>query len=87
MSKAATAFWPVGLILQLFQEAGCDLRVAEPTVTLEDGDCLNVRYLIRADTKSYVPLVDLTDDQFVSEPEVVFWERRLGVQISRPRIH
>jgi hypothetical protein len=87
VSKAATDFWPVGLIIQLFVEAGCELRVAEPTVVLEDGDCLNVRYLIKTSTKTYVPLVDLEDDQFVSESEVAFWERRLELTIGRPSLH
>ncbi len=84
MSKQATAFWPVGLIIELFVEAGCELRVAEPTVQLEDGDCFNARYLLHVPTKSFAALVDLEDDQYVSEDEVAFWERRLGISISRP---
>ena len=87
MAKAATDFWQVGLILDLFKDVGCELRVAEPTVRVGDGDCFNVRYLLKTGTKLYVPLVDLEDDQYVSEPEVQFWERRLGVQIGRPKIH
>lgn len=87
MSKAATDFWLVGHIIELFKEAGCELRIAEPTVVLEDGDCINTRYLLRPDKKLFMPLVDLEDDQFISEAEVIFWERRLGVHIGRPKIH
>lgn len=54
---------------------------------LEDGDCLNVRYLVHEPTRVFVPLVDLEDDQWVSEDEVAFWERRLGLTIPRPSLH
>jgi hypothetical protein len=84
LSKVATPFWCVGAIIELFVAAGCTLREAEPTVLLEDGDCFNVRYLLHQPTKTFVALQDLTDDQYVSEAEVTFWERRLGVSISRP---
>lgn len=45
---------------------------------------MNVRYLVHAPTKNYVPIVDLEGDQFISETEAAFWERRLGMKIGRP---
>lgn len=66
---------------------GCEVRVAEATILLDDGDCLNVRYLLNPVDNAFVPLIDLADDDRVSESEVAFWERRLGIMIGRPRIH
>ncbi len=60
------------------------LRSAEPTVHLDDGECLNVRYRLNPSSGAFAPLVDLDDDDQVSDSEVAFWERRLGLQIPRP---
>jgi hypothetical protein len=87
VAQPASDFWPVGSILELFKAAGCEVREAEPIAHLSNGDCLNVRYLLAPDGKNFVPLVDLADTDSVSELEVAFWERRLGIQIGRPRAH
>jgi hypothetical protein len=85
VAKQASQFWRVGLVIEMFVKQGCELRVAEQAVQLEDGDCLNARYLLNPTSGAFVPLVDLTDEQQVSELEVAFWERRLGVAIPRKR--
>jgi len=71
-------------MLDRFVLSGCELRIAEATVRMPDGDCLNVRYLLNPANGMFVPLVDLDDSDSVSEGEVAFWERRLGVLVSRP---
>jgi hypothetical protein len=80
-AKQVGSFWNVRDILAIFVQMGCELRVAEGTVYSEDGDCWNFRYLFNPANQSFVPIVDLSDDQFVSAGEVADWERRLGVTI------
>jgi hypothetical protein len=87
LAKAASDFWTVCIIVDLFKERGCELRVAEPTVHLDDGDCFNARYLLNPETGAFVPLIDLDDYDKVSETELAFWERRLGITIPRPKLH
>lgn len=84
MAKRSTDFWRVGAIVDLFTKNGCQLRIAEATVQLPDGDCFNARYLYNPKNDAFVPLIDLMDEDSVSEAEVSFWERRLGLQIGRP---
>jgi len=83
LAKQTSRFWRVAEVISLFVAQGCELRIAEPTVQLSDGDCLNVRYLLNSASGAFVPLVDLDDDDKVSDGEVVFWERRLGLRIPR----
>ena len=71
----------VGEIVGKFVERGCTLREAEPTILFEDGDVLNVRYLLNPATGGFAALQDLADDERVSTEEVEFWERRLGVAV------
>ena len=87
MAGPLTRFWPVGQVLARFVALGCEVRIAEPTVRLADGDNFSVRYLLRPATGDFVPLVDLADDDRVSEVELAFWERRLGLTIQRPGPH
>lgn len=87
MAGRLNPFWPVGAVLARFVALGCEVRVAEPTVRIADGDNFSVRYLLRPSTGAFVPLVDLADDDRVSEIELAFWERRLGLTISRPETH
>ncbi len=47
----------------------------------EDGDVLNVRYLLNPATGGFAALQDLADDERVSTEEVEFWERRLGIAV------
>ena len=84
MAGRASRFWPVGAILAAFVRQGCEVRIAEATMPLPDGDSLSLRYLRRPDTGDFVALVDLADDDQVAESEVAFWEQRLGVGIERP---
>lgn len=58
--------------------------MAEDFVGSSDGDVFGVAYLLNPRTDSFVALADLSPDQFVSEWEVESWERRLGIDISRP---
>ncbi len=84
MARQTGRFWRVADVISHFIALGCELRIAEPTVQLPDGDCLNVRYLLNVASGAFVPLVDLDDADKVSDSEVVFWERRLGLRIPRP---
>jgi hypothetical protein len=83
LARRAGEFRRVGEALSAFIALGCELRVAEATVHLDDGDVLNVRYLLNPATGAFVPLVDLEDDEQVSAAEVRFWERRLGLTLPR----
>lgn len=62
---------------------GCEIREAEAPVYLDDGDVFGFRYLVNLETTAFVPIVDLGDDQYVSEGEVADWERRLGIVIPK----
>lgn len=81
MAQLAGQFWPVGDIVRKFVACGCTVREAEPTVMFEDGDCLNVRYLLNPKTGGFAAIQDLLDTDSVSRDEVEFWERRLGVSV------
>ncbi len=83
MAQGATRFHRVGDILACFIAQGCELRTAEATVTDPEGDVFNLRYLLRVSTGAHVALVDLTDDDRVSEAELRQWERRLGLTVPR----
>jgi len=83
LARTASSFWRVADVLERFLAQDCEVRVAEAKVMLEDGDCLNVRYLLSPNKSDFVPLVDLGDDEFVSATEVSFWERRVGVSIDK----
>jgi hypothetical protein len=63
---------------------GCELRVVEEDVVSDQGDVLNFRYLFNPDNGKFVPILDLGDDEFVSEGEVAYWERRLDITIPKP---
>ena len=84
MAAPTQGFWSVGVVLRAFRSAGCELRTAETTVRLEDGEIMNLRYLLAPGGERFVALVDLEDDELVSEGEVQFWERRLQVKLARP---
>ncbi len=84
MAKQAQPFWLVGPVLESFKGFGCVVNVADPTVRMEDGDVINVRYLLHPPTKRYVPLVDLEDDFQIPEETLEHWERRLGITLPRP---
>jgi hypothetical protein len=83
-AKRLTPFWKVRSVISLFVQMGCEVRAVEGEVVAEDGDVLNFRYLVNPDTKAFVAIVDLGDEEFVSAVDVVFWERRLGVTIPKP---
>lgn len=83
-AQATGRFYRVRDILDAFKQVGCEVRVAEPTILSEDGDCWNVRYVVDPSTKRFVPVQDLADDEFIAEWEVRYYERRLGITIPRP---
>jgi hypothetical protein len=62
---------------------GCKVRQAETPVYLDDGDSFNFRYLVNTETGAFQPIVDLADTDFMSEGEVIAWERRLGTVIPK----
>lgn len=62
---------------------GCEIREAERPVYMDDGDSFNFRYLVNTETGAFQPVVDLDDADFISEGEVEFWERRLGIVIPK----
>jgi hypothetical protein len=70
-------------IISLFLQMGCEIREAESPVHLDDGDSFNFRYLVNTETRAFQPIVDLTDEDFISEGEVAAWERRLGIVIPK----
>jgi hypothetical protein len=82
--KRLTTFWKVRSVLSLFIQMGCDLRVAEGDGSSDEGDVLNFRYLYNPENQAFAPILDLGDDEYVSEGEVNTWERRLGVTIPKP---
>jgi len=86
LAQQAARFWLVGDIIEKFVAHGCRLREAEPTVLFEDGDCLNVRYLLNPATAGFVAIQDILDTDSVSQDEVEFWERRLGLSVL-PKAH
>ena len=73
----------MGDILKQAHLPGCKTTVAEETVRTSDGDLLNLRYLFSPDGARSVPLIDLEDDEWVPEREIISWERRLGIRIPR----
>jgi hypothetical protein len=76
LARKSVDFWTVSHVVVAFMA----------TVHLEDGDCFNTRYLVNSQTGAFVQLVDLDDDDQISETELRFWERRLGITIPRPKI-
>ena len=70
-------------IISLFLQMGCEIREAESSVYLDDGDSFDFRYLVNTETRAFQPIVDLTDEDFISEGEVAAWERRLGIMIPK----
>lgn len=45
----------------------------------------NVRYLHNPENGGMVAIQDLADGEWVSTEEVNYWERRLGLNVLRPR--
>jgi hypothetical protein len=70
-------------IISLFVQMGCEIREAESPIYLDDGDSFGFRYLVNAETGAFQPIVDLADEDFISEGEVAAWERRLGLIIPK----
>lgn len=83
-AKRVGIFYRVREVLDVFVQMGCDLNVAEDNIVDEDGDVSNVRYLVDPSSGRFVPVVDLSDGDYVSSSEVDNWERRLGITIPRP---
>ena len=83
-AKRVGTFYLVRDVLTTFMMMGCELNIAEKNVLTPDGDCWNVRYLLNPLHNTFVPVVDLSDDQFVSAGEVEDWERRLKLVIPKP---
>jgi hypothetical protein len=84
VAKQANPFWKARNIISLFVQMGCEYNIIEPSVDNGHGSVFGFSYLINPATKAFVAIVDLGDDEFVSSWEVESWERRLGVQISKP---
>jgi hypothetical protein len=81
--RGATRFYRVREIVSLFVQMGCEIREAEKPVYLEDGDSFGFRYFVNIETGAFQPIVDLADEDFISEGEVTAWERRLGIIIPK----
>jgi hypothetical protein len=84
LAKQANPFWNVRNIISLFMQMGCEHNVAEPCIGDGQGSVFGFSYLVNPETKAFVALVDLGDDEFVSSSLVESWERVLGVKIPKP---
>jgi hypothetical protein len=82
--KRFSSSYPVDDIIEAFVARGCKHNIAEETVTDSDGDAFGVSYLLNPVTGGSQPLVDLDRKQSISEWELAFWERRLGIKLPRP---
>ena len=82
--RRLTTFWKVRSVLALFIQMGCELRTVEEDAAAMEGDVRNVRYLLNPENGQFVAIVDLGDDEFVSAGEAAYWERRPGVEITKP---
>ena len=60
---------------------GCELKRASTPVRVNDGDAFWPRYIISPDKTNFVTIEDLSDDELISQSEIEYWERRLGVEI------
>jgi hypothetical protein len=84
LAKQANPFWLAKNIISLFVLMGCEHNVAEPCIDDSQGSVFGFSYLVNPETKAFVAIVDLGDDEFVSSLLVESWERVLGVQIPKP---
>ena len=71
----------MGDVMAGFVLQGCILLTIEAEIYDPDGDVTNLRELRRPDTGAFVALIDLDDDDRVSDDEVAFWELRLGLTV------
>jgi hypothetical protein len=69
-------------LIELFVAMGCELGELEGGLTDSEGHH-RVRYLFSPETKDFVSLSDLEDEDRIPPSEVENWERRLGITIPR----
>jgi hypothetical protein len=84
LPKKIGTFRRVAEVISLFIGMGCKLHTTSTKIQLNDGEFFQVKYLLSPDGTNFVPIEDLNDDEFISEDEIEYWERRLGVSIPRP---
>jgi hypothetical protein len=88
MSQPVGPFWKVRDLIAVFLQMGCELRrtirtQARTPVGLEIGD---VRYLFNPENGRFLQVDDDLDDEDRVPPSVVEnWERRLGIEIPKPK--